>query len=147
MNLNSLLRLPIFSIQSTNDIIRSTIRCLLRFSVFITHVLCPNESINSQDISENVHVVKTTGGEALVRSPNRDDTLHTLLFLTSLFLSQYSTATQSHSRWVLLRHLTQKIVLLHYQTQNPQRESVEYRLRWVQNANFSHWPCTFHFFA
>ena len=29
-------------------------------------------------------------------------------------------------------------------TQNPQRESVEYRLRWVPNANFLHWPCTFH---
>ena len=30
---------------------------------------------------------------------------------------------------------------------NPQRESVEYRLRWVPNAQFSHWPCTFHFFG
>ena len=28
---------------------------------------------------------------------------------------------------------------------NPQRQSVEYRLRWVLNANFSRWPCTFHF--
>ena len=27
---------------------------------------------------------------------------------------------------------------------NPQRESGEYRLRWVPNANFLHWPCTFH---
>ena len=26
----------------------------------------------------------------------------------------------------------------------PQRESVEYRLRWVPNAKFSRWPCTFH---
>ena len=29
-------------------------------------------------------------------------------------------------------------------TQNPQRESVEYRLRWVPNAKSSRWPCTFH---
>ena len=28
--------------------------------------------------------------------------------------------------------------------QNPQRESVEYRLRWVPNANFLRWPYTFH---
>ena len=28
---------------------------------------------------------------------------------------------------------------------NPQRKSVEYRLRWVPNAKFSRWPCTFHF--
>ena len=26
----------------------------------------------------------------------------------------------------------------------PQRESVEYRLRWVPNAIFLRWPCTFH---
>ena len=26
----------------------------------------------------------------------------------------------------------------------PQRKSVEYRLRWVPNANFSPWACTFH---
>ena len=32
-----------------------------------------------------------------------------------------------------------------YLTQNPQHEPVEYRLRWVPNANFLHWPCTFHF--
>ena len=32
-------------------------------------------------------------------------------------------------------------------TQNPQRESVENRLRWVPNANFLRWPCTFHFFV
>ena len=30
-------------------------------------------------------------------------------------------------------------------TQNPLRESVEYRLRWVPNANCLHWPCTFLF--
>ena len=30
---------------------------------------------------------------------------------------------------------------------NPQRESVEYRLRWVPNAKFSHWQCTFHYFC
>ena len=29
-------------------------------------------------------------------------------------------------------------------TQNPQRESVEYRLRWVPNAKSLHLPCTFH---
>ena len=28
--------------------------------------------------------------------------------------------------------------------QNPQRESVEYRFRWVSNAKSSQWPCTFH---
>ena len=28
-------------------------------------------------------------------------------------------------------------------TQNSQRESVEYRLRWVPNAKYLHWPCTF----
>ena len=32
------------------------------------------------------------------------------------------------------RHLTQK----------NQRESVEYRLRWVPNAKSLRWPCTFH---
>ena len=26
----------------------------------------------------------------------------------------------------------------------PQREPMEYMLRWVPNATFSHWPCTFH---
>ena len=26
----------------------------------------------------------------------------------------------------------------------PQRESVEYRLRWVPNAKFLRWACTFH---
>ena len=30
---------------------------------------------------------------------------------------------------------------------NPQREQVEYRLCWVPNAKFSHWPCTFNFFG
>ena len=34
-----------------------------------------------------------------------------------------------------------------YLTQNPQHESVEYRLHWVPNANFLHWPCTFNFFC
>ena len=33
----------------------------------------------------------------------------------------------------------------HHLTQNPQRESVEYRLRWVPNANILRWPCTFQF--
>ena len=33
-----------------------------------------------------------------------------------------------------------------YLTQNPQRESVEYRLRWVPNAKLLRWPCTFHVF-
>ena len=28
----------------------------------------------------------------------------------------------------------------------PKRKSVEYRLRWVPNANFSSWPCTFYVF-
>ena len=27
----------------------------------------------------------------------------------------------------------------------PQHESVKYRLRWVPNAKFSRWPCTFLF--
>ena len=31
--------------------------------------------------------------------------------------------------------------------QKPQRESVEYRLRWVPNAKFSCWPCTFDVFC
>ena len=26
----------------------------------------------------------------------------------------------------------------------PQHEPMEYRLRWVPNAKFSRWPCTFH---
>ena len=30
-------------------------------------------------------------------------------------------------------------------TPNPKRKSVEYRLRWLQNTNFSRWPCTFLF--
>ena len=30
---------------------------------------------------------------------------------------------------------------------NPRRQSVEYRWRWVPNANFLRWPCTFHFFG
>ena len=25
----------------------------------------------------------------------------------------------------------------------PQRKPMEYRLRWVSNAKFSHWPCSF----
>ena len=29
----------------------------------------------------------------------------------------------------------------------PKRKSVEYRLLWVPNAKFWHWPCTFHFFC
>ena len=29
----------------------------------------------------------------------------------------------------------------------PQRESVEYRLRWVPNAKSLRWPCTFHVFC
>ena len=32
-------------------------------------------------------------------------------------------------------------------TQNPQCESVEYRLRWVPNAKLLRWPCTFHVFC
>ena len=32
-------------------------------------------------------------------------------------------------------------------TQNPQRESVEYRLRWVPKAKRLRWPCTFHVFC
>ena len=32
-------------------------------------------------------------------------------------------------------------------TQNPQQQSVEYRLGWVPNANFLRWPCTFHIFC
>ena len=31
-----------------------------------------------------------------------------------------------------------------YPDANPKRESVEYRLHWVPNANFLSWPCTFH---
>ena len=58
-------------------------------------------------------------------------TLITLNVLSSV-LSLYSTATQNHSRKVLLRHLTQ----------NPQRKLVKYRLRWVPKS--SRWPCTFH---
>ena len=71
-------------------------------------------------------------------------------------LSLYSTAMQNHSRWVFLRHLTQKIptcwYLLNLQqvtqilcvTQcKSQGESVKYRLGWVPNANFLHWPCFF----
>ena len=87
--------------------------------------------------------------------------------------SLYSTATQNHSRWVLLRHPTQNpnasqwnIGCVGSQTQNfrvghvhfmffvlisfafgTQRESVEYRLRWVPNAKFSRWPCIFHVFC
>ena len=36
---------------------------------------------------------------------------------------------------------------LRHLTQNPKRESVDYRLRWVPNENFLRWPCTFHFFV
>ena len=32
-------------------------------------------------------------------------------------------------------------------SRHPQSESVEYRLRWVPNANFSRWACTFHIFC
>ena len=35
----------------------------------------------------------------------------------------------------------------HYLTQKNQRESVEYRLRWVPNAKLLRWPCTFHVFV
>ena len=40
-----------------------------------------------------------------------------VVILNSCILSLYSTATQNHPRWVVLRHLTQKIVLLRYLTQ------------------------------
>ena len=39
------------------------------------------------------------------------------------------------------------IFFLRYLTQNPQRESVEYRLHWVPNAERLRWPCTFHVFC
>ena len=83
-------------------------------------------------------------------------------------LSLYSTATQNHSRWVLFlspnakdstfalpkAKNTNMLVslalgdtnILHHLTQNPQCQSVEYRLRLVPNANFLCWPCTFLFF-
>ena len=57
----------------------------------------------------------------------------------------------------LLHYPTQKIPTCWYlfgdanflchPTQNPQRESVEYRLRWDPNAKFLRWACTFNFFG
>ena len=40
-----------------------------------------------------------------------------VLVLCVVNLSLYSTATQNHLHWVLLRHLAQKIILLRYLTQ------------------------------
>ena len=36
-----------------------------------------------------------------------------------------------------------------YVTPNPKPEgkSMEYRLPWIPNANFTRWPCTFNFFG
>ena len=84
-------------------------------------------------------------------------------------LSLYSTATQNHSCWVLAldpqhhnialgkEHVYKYLKTLKFAllpntkhkicvTPNakPQREPMEYRLRWVPNTKFSHWPCTFH---
>ena len=36
-------------------------------------------------------------------------------------------------------------IFAHHLTQNPQRQSVEHRLRWVLNAKSSRWQCTFQF--
>ena len=44
-------------------------------------------------------------------------------------------------RW--LRPPTRKMCVI--PNAKPQRESVEYRWRWVPNAKFLHWPCTFLF--
>ena len=46
------------------------------------------------------------------------------LIICSANVSLYSNATQNHLRWVLLRHLTQKIVLLHHLTQRYQHVGI-----------------------
>ena len=83
--------------------------------------------------------------------------------------SLYSTATQNHWSWVLrwLRPLTPQFCVGYTNmlvsknarifvtpdakpkicvspNAKPQHKSVEYRLRWVPNANFSHWACYWH---
>ena len=81
-------------------------------------------------MNENDTGYDVTGKDA---SPEALSLMAIDAYIGPLF-SLYSTATQNHSRWVLLRHFTQ----------NPQCESVEYRLRWVPNAKSLCWPCTLH---
>ena len=84
-------------------------------------------------------------------------------------LSLYSTGTQNTWRWGLALGSAPDPRILRWEYQhvgileptqtlasgvigvtpddNPRRQSVEYRWRWVPNANFLRWPCTFHFFV
>ena len=60
-------------------------------------------------------------------------------------LSLYSTATQNYWRWVLLGHLTQKIVLLHHLTQGYQHVGIFCRRKFLASAMYiSFFVCRFH---
>ena len=75
-------------------------------------------------------------------------------------LSLYSTATQNSrvgaSHWsrppTQEFHVRDMLVSKNAKicvtpNANPQRQQVEYRSRWVPNAKFPRWPCTFLFFG
>ena len=49
-------------------------------------------------------------------------------------------------KFVLKLPLAQILKFAFTSNAKPKCKSVEYRLRWVPNVNFSRWPCTFHYF-
>ena len=79
---------------------------------------------------------KTTGIGALrwVRTPTR----RFCVIYTNMFVSK-------NAKVCITPNANAKICFT--PNAKPQRESVEYRLRWVLNTKFSRWPCTFHFFG
>ena len=107
----------------------------------------------------------TTSGEYDVGTTH----LITGLYHVLVTLSLYSTATQNTWRRGLALGSAPDARILHWGYQhvgileptqtlasgvicvtpdtNPRCQSVEYRWRWVPNANFLRWPCTFHFFG
>ena len=65
-------------------------------------------------------------------------------------LSLYSTAKflgSRPTRWDTNMLVSKNAKICVTPNANPQCEQVEYRWRWVPNANFSRWPCTFHVFC
>ena len=71
-------------------------------------------------MNENDTGYDVTGKDA---SPEALSLMAIDAYIGPLF-SLYSTATQNHSRWVLLRHFTQKIVLLRHLMQRYQHVSI-----------------------
>ena len=60
---------------------------------------------------------------------------------------RYPTQRYQHVGISKRENTRRQTLNLRHLTQNPQRKSVEYRLRWVPNANCLRRPCTFHFFG